>query len=123
MALVGCHNKPVSRIPRGENTRRASTSPNDAPSLGLLAPLAAGETPAGMKEGWPEKAIVHEQFADDLALHARCRSSALPAKAVGGHRSIHSTNDPSLSVTIMTRRTRSLWYINFAPPRAASIDG
>jgi hypothetical protein len=40
-----------------------------------------------------------------------------------GHRSIHSTNDPTLSVTTITRRTRSLLYISFAPARASSTDG
>jgi hypothetical protein len=42
--------------------------------------------------------------------------------ANNGHRSIHSTNDPRPSVTAMTRKTRSLRYINLAPARASSTD-
>jgi hypothetical protein len=38
------------------------------------------------------------------------------------YRSIHSTKDPTPSSTNMTRKTRSLWYICFAPARASSTD-
>src|SRR5207237_6018530 len=51
------------------------------------------------------------------------RSWPLGLGSDGRHRSIHSTTDPALSVTIMTRRTRSLWYITLAPARAAWTDG
>ena len=44
------------------------------------------------------------------------------ATAQRNHRSIHSTNDPTLSVTNITRRTVSFWYISFAPARASSTD-
>jgi iron-sulfur cluster repair protein YtfE (RIC family) len=84
------------------------------PPLGLLAPLAAGETPAGMEAALAmtdalrkelprmleehkriraateklraaareAKATVHEQFAEDLALHARTEEDILYPSAI-----------------------------------------
>ena len=84
------------------------------PPLGLLAPLAAGEKPAGMEEALAmtdalrkelprmleehkliraateklrtvaheEKASVHEQFAEDLASHARSEEEVLYPAAI-----------------------------------------
>jgi len=84
------------------------------PPLGLLGPLAAGETPAGMEEALvmsdalrkelprmldehkriraatdklraiarEEKASVHEQFAEALALHARTEEEVLYPAAI-----------------------------------------
>jgi hypothetical protein len=84
------------------------------PPLGLLAPLAAGEKPAGMEEALAmtealrkelpqmlkehqeiraaterlrtaareEKQLVHEQFAEDLMLHARTEEEVLYPAAI-----------------------------------------
>ena len=84
------------------------------PPLGLLAPLAAGETPAGLQEALAmtdalrkelprmlqehtqiraateklrvvaqkEKASAYEQFAEDLALHARSEEEVLYPAAI-----------------------------------------
>lgn len=84
------------------------------PPLGLLAPLASGESPAGMEEALTmtdalrrelprmleehkqiraateklrtvareEKAAVHEQFAEDLAAHARSEEELLYPAAI-----------------------------------------
>ena len=41
---------------------------------------------------------------------------------LASQRSIHSTNVPTPSTTIMIRRTRSLWYMCFAAARASSRD-
>src|SRR5450759_4735420 len=64
-------------------------------------------------------AVVHKQIYFGTT---RQQHLARPGSR-SGHRSIHSTNDPTLSVTTITRRTRSFLYISVAPARASSTDG